>query len=142
MFLIRRHIPRSVLVLAVLSACAGCARNPRIEGNVTLDGAPVDGGTIIFFQGTGPGSDKGNAPIVGGKYVIEGERARNLTPGTYRVEIFWQRRIAKQDPNSPNVDTNPAVEQPIPKKYNGPESTLTREVQSGTNKFDFDLTSK
>jgi hypothetical protein len=141
MLLIGRHRRSSVLVLTVLCACAGCARNPRIEGSVTLDGVPVDGGAISFFQGTGPGSDKGNAAIVGGKYVIEGERARNLTPGSYRVEIYWLQK-ANADPNSPNADKGAAVKQLIPKKYNGPDSTLTREITQGTNKLDFDLASK
>jgi hypothetical protein len=134
----RKHF----LLIAALCACAGCgAGRPRIEGNVTLDGAPVDGGSISFFQGGGPGSDKGNAPIVGGKYVIEGGRASNLTPGTYTVRIGWLRRLAKPGPDPANVDTSPAVKQAVPPRYNT-QSTLTREVTSGTNKLDFDLKSR
>src|SRR6266704_1411717 len=85
MYPIRKHVPRAVLI-AALCACAGCgAGRMRVEGNVTLDGEPVDGGVISFFQGSGPGSDKGNSAIAGGTYVIEGERARNLAPGSYTV---------------------------------------------------------
>jgi hypothetical protein len=98
-------------------------------------------GAISFFQGSGPGSDKGNAAIVGGKYVIEGERAKNLTPGSYTVQIFWLQKLAKPDPNGGNVDTSPAVKQLVPTKYNT-KSTLTKEVNSGNNKIDFELTSK
>jgi hypothetical protein len=129
------------LLAAVLCACAGCAARPRIEGTVTLDGAPVDGGVISFFQGTGPGSDKGNAAILGGKYVIEGDRARSLTPGSYTVQIFWLQRLAKPGPDPANVDTSSAVKQLIPPQYNT-KSTLTREVTPGTNRLDFDLKSK
>jgi hypothetical protein len=129
------------LLPAVLCVCAGCGSRLRVEGNVTLDGAPVDGGAISFFQGSGPGSDKGNAPIQGGKYVIEGERARNLTPGSYTVQIHWIQKLAKSGPDRANVDTNPAVKQLIPPRYNV-KSTLTREITSGTNKLDFDLKSK
>ena len=141
MSLIRKHIPPGVLI-AVLCTSAGCGPGyPRIEGNITLDGVPVDGGSISFIQGTGPGSDKGNAPILGGKYVIEGERAKNLTPGSYTVQIFWLQRTAKAGPDPAVVDTSPAVMQRIPPQYNS-KSTLKREITPGTNKFDFDLKSK
>jgi hypothetical protein len=137
MSLARKHAPAAIL-LAVLCACAGCGPGrPRIEGTVTLDGAPVDGGSISFFQGSGPGSDKGNAAILGGKYVIEGDRARNLTPGSYTVQIFWLQRASGEGQG----DAGPAVKQLIPPQYNT-KSTLTREVKSGTNKFDFDLQSR
>jgi hypothetical protein len=136
---IHKHILRPVLLVAVLCACAGCAGRPSVEGTVTLDGAPVDGGSISFVQGSGAGSDKGNAPIVGGKYVIEGEKARNLTPGSYTVQIFWIQLIGK--PNPANADANAPARHAIPSQY-GDKSTLTREIKPGTNKFDFDLKSK
>jgi hypothetical protein len=142
MFLIRKHTPRSVLLVAALCACAGCgAGRPRVEGNVTLDGAPVDGGSISFFQGSGVGSDKGNSPIRGGRYVIEGEAARNLTPGSYTVQIYWVQRGAGSGPDSTNLDANPGLKQVVPPQYNT-RSTLTTEVTSGTNKLDFDLKSR
>ncbi len=73
--------------------------------------------------------------------MIEGERAKNLTPGSYTVQIFWLQKLAKPDPNGGNVDTSPAVKQLVPTKYNT-KSTLTKEVNSGNNKIDFELTSK
>jgi hypothetical protein len=100
----------------------------------------VDGGSISFFQGGGPGSDKGNAPILGGKYVIEGDRAKNLTPGSYTVQVHWIQRLAKPGFDPAKVDTSAAVKQLIPPLYNT-KSTLTREITSGTNKLDFDLKS-
>jgi hypothetical protein len=137
--MVRKPIPVPVLLAAVLCACAGCAGRPSVEGKVTLDGVPVDGGSISFFQGSGPGSDKGNAPIVAGQYVIDGERARNLTPGSYTVKIFWIRLKGK--PNPTNPDANPPVWEAIPPQYNE-KSTLTREIKPGANKFDFDLKSR
>jgi hypothetical protein len=137
---IRKQVSTSVLI-AVLCACTGCGGRVRVEGNVTLDGAPVDGGSISFFQGSGPGSDKGNALILDGKYVIEGDRARNLTPGNYTVQIFWIQKLGNSGPNPANVDTSPAVKQLIPPQYNV-KSTLTREITPGPNKLDFGLKSK
>ena len=61
MALTRKRAPGLVLLAAVLFACAGCgSRGVRVEGTVTLDGEPVDGGSISFFQGDGPGADKGS----------------------------------------------------------------------------------
>jgi hypothetical protein len=139
MFRPRKPSSPAVLLALVLGVCTGCGGRTRIEGHVTLDGAPVDGGSISFFQGTGPGSDKGNAAIRGGQYVIDGERARNLTPGSYTVQIFWLQRLGAS--SGGNMDTSPAVKQLIPAKYNT-NSTLKMEVKPGTNKLDFDLKSK
>jgi hypothetical protein len=134
-----RNLSRAVLI-AVICACAGCGGpSVRVEGTVTLDGAPVDGGVIMFFQGDGPGSDKGNSAIVGGKYLIDGERAKNLTPGSYTVQIHWLQRLGSGNPANP--DTSPAVRQMIPPKYST-KSTLTRELVLGPNKLEFELKSK
>ena len=108
MGLIQRSLLTSIL-LGVVCVATGCGPRVRIEGTVTLDGAPVDGGTISFFQGTGAGSDKGNAGIVNGKYQVTGDRAKNLTPGSYTVQIHWiQKLAAKAGGNPANVDTSPA----------------------------------
>ena len=139
MILTRKHVPSSIL-MALLCAGTGCGpSHPRIEGTVTLDGVPVDGGSISFFQGSGAGSDKGHAPVAGGKYVIEGDRARNLAPGNYTVRIFWLQLLG--NPGSKYVDASAPVKQLIPPQYND-QSTLTREVKPGTNQLDFDLRSK
>ena len=139
MFLAARHVLSSIL-MALLCACIGCGSgHPRIEGTVTLDGVAVDGGSISFFQGSGPGSDQGNAPIKGGKYVIEGDQARNLTPGSYTVRIFWLQLVGNTNPKY--VDASAPVKQVIPVQYND-QSTLTRDIKAGTNKLDFDLQSK
>jgi hypothetical protein len=140
-FMTRRYLFTTLLLLPILGALAGCGGGAvRVEGKVTLDGAPVEvGGTISFFSGSGPGSDKGNAPIVGGKYVIAGERARNLTPGTYKVQILWNKLNDKAQARSSDPDSAPQqTTQVIPARYNT-ESTLTRELRPGTNKLDFEL---
>ena len=95
---------------ALLAAGVGCGpSHPRIEGSVTVDGVPVEGGSIRFFQGSGPGSDKGNAPIVGGCYVIEGERARNLTPGNYTVQNFSIQLLGSPRPVNADASAGEAA---------------------------------
>jgi hypothetical protein len=140
MLLIRKRIITGAFV-ALVCVCAGCGGRVRVEGNVTLDGTPVDGGSISFMQGTGPGSDKGHAPIQGGKYVVAGEAAKNLTPGSYTVQIHWIQKLNKPGTDAPNADTGAAVKELIPPQYNA-KSTLTREITAGSNRVDFELKSK
>jgi hypothetical protein len=140
MLFIRKTVPAAVVAM-VLCVCAGCGSRVRVEGDVTLDGTPVDGGTILFLQGTGPGSDKGHAPIQGGKYDLTGEAAKNLTPGNYTIQIHWIQKLNRPGPDAPNADTGAAVKDLIPAKYNS-KTTLTRDLTLGTNKVDFELTSK
>ena len=136
-----KDIIRSFPLAALVCWCIGCSGQTRIYGHVTLDGTPVDGGSISFVQGSGPGSDKGNAPIMAGDYVIEGERARNLTPRSYTVQIFWIQLIGRARSNPTNADASAPAREAIPAQYNI-KSTLTREITPGANKLDFDLKSK
>src|SRR5581483_7581247 len=83
-----------VLPFALLLA-AGCGGGAaRVEGNVTLDGEPVDGGTISFFAAAADKqhADKGHGPITNGHYAVN---SPDLKPGNYRVEIFWNKKTGK-----------------------------------------------
>lgn len=123
------------LVLPVLSL-AGCGGGGRIEGTVTLDGQPVDGGTITFTNPDGHGGNAGGQ-IQGGKYSIE----TKLAPGTYKVEVNWLKSTGKQIPNKSDPGTKmDETKQVIPMEYNT-QSKLTAEVKSGSNTFNFELKS-
>jgi hypothetical protein len=141
MFSTRKLTATTFLLAPVLCALAGCGGRVRVEGNVSLDGVPVEFGTISFFSGTGPGSDKGNAQIQDGKYVIEGERAKNLTPGSYKVQIFSNKKAGEVPNRSDPGTSEDQIINVIPPQFNT-ETTLTRDLKSGTNKLDFHLTSK
>jgi hypothetical protein len=113
---------------------SGCGGN-RIEGNVTLDGQPVDGGTITFVGPNNQG--KAGARIVGGKYTLD----TPLAPGTYKVEIEWMKKTGKTIPNKSDVGTTiDETKQAIAAEYNR-QSKLTADVKSGSNTFNFDLKS-
>src|SRR5262245_25395418 len=128
-----------VALLLPLACCllAGCG-GPRVQGTVTLNGEPVDGGVISFFPADKANeADKGNSPITAGKYTIT---SRELTPGNYRVFIIWNKKTGKKvdTPGDPGVKMDELL-QVVPKQYNS-ESTLTREVKSGSNTLNFELT--
>jgi len=131
---------KPLLALLLPLACfplAGCG-SPHIEGTVTLNGEPVDGGVIMFLPPDQPNApDKANAPITGGKYSIS---SRELTPGNYRVSIIWQKKTGKKVDTSGDAGVKmDEVHQVVPKQYNT-ETTLTREVKSGSNTLSFELT--
>jgi hypothetical protein len=136
-----RHLQRgfaaSVLVLSV-ALLAGCG-SPRVEGKVTFDGQPVDGGTITFFpDASGAGHPNVPGQIVDGKYVLD---SPTLESGKYRVEIYWFKKTGRQIPSGDPPNKVDETIQVIPKKYNV-DSKTTVEIKSGTNTFNYDLTSK
>src|SRR5690349_12411989 len=81
---------RLVMIVILLAPLApGCApANPlgrvAIAGKVTLDGQPVETGTIEFAPAAG-GVGSG-AKIVSGSYAIEEQKG--LPPGKYLVRIY------------------------------------------------------
>jgi hypothetical protein len=141
---------RSNRLLALLAlACSlallvGCGSGgPSAEGTVTFNGAPVDGGKIIFVPSGGAGPVKvrpASADIKDGKYFVDD--LHNLTPGPYRVEIFWKQKTGKKVVNRSDPPNKiDETRQVIPPKYNK-ASRATVEVKPGANKFDYTLTSK
>lgn len=128
----------ALVLITLVAAFAGCNSDNRraVSGEVSLDGEPVSGGSIVFLPATGDGS-KGAAEIVDGKYAIPSEQG--LPPGNYRVEIRWSKPTGKQIPSGdPGMLMDERLEA-MPAKYNT-ASTLTAEITASENKHDFKLT--
>lgn len=120
---------------ALLGAVVGCgsASQATATGSVTLDGKPIENGTISFVPADGQSATAGGR-IENGQYSVE------LLPGAKRVEILatevvGQRAAYEGDPNSPMIDITESI---IPERYNR-NSELTLDVQPGTNVQDFAL---
>jgi hypothetical protein len=138
------NVMHFAMVLAVFSASlAGCGDSTRVavEGTVTLDGAPVDGGIIQFVSAApgGAASSQKNvsAEIKDGKYSVRASEGPNL--GTYKVIITWAKKTgrtvdASGDPGNKMDETIEA----IPRSYNI-QSRQTVEIKSSGNKFDYDI---
>jgi hypothetical protein len=142
------HLWRILAVLAV--TFVGCQpANPlgrlAVSGNVTLDGQPIDSGTIEFAPESGVGS---GAKILNGAYSIE--TAKGLPPGKYRVRIFAPKLPPGAKPVDPTAPPGPpgpesnflGVER-VSAKFNS-ATTLAVEVPATTDPqvFDFAVTSK
>lgn len=116
----------------------GCGSGaPSVEGNVTFDGQPVDGGMIKFVPVDG-GDAGGQVDIKGGRYASE--PSWKLPPGKYRVEVNWHERTWKPAPNKSDPGAVVAEsKQRIPNKYNS-KSELTVDLKAGSNSgVNFDL---
>ena len=141
---IKHAAKAGVLLLALLLAgCTSYERMP-VEGSVTFDGAPVDGGHILFVPETNGSKQthltSGSARIMDGKYALSGPKG--LYPGSYNVLITWKRKTGQKivvHDEGPPVDE---LLQVIPAEYNS-ETTLKAEVTAkNNNTFDFTLQSK
>ena len=136
--MVRVGTPRFTMLFVVLAGIAGCMRSDRVRstGAVTFDDRPVETGAITFVpldRGQAPEA----APIVAGRYVLEGRAGRR------RVEIRGTRRLDdSQIPKTmPRLEGVPLYEDYIPSAFNA-ASTLEIEVTAaGPNVFDFDLKS-
>jgi hypothetical protein len=135
----------SVVVIAALTVTlAGCGpQSDRLEisGDITLDGAPLDGGSIRFTSMGGTQIASG-ASIQQGEYHIPQEKG--LTPGKYHVEITAPDVKAKpvMVPVGPRGQGVPTQPDRIPPQYNV-DSKQTVEVSAdGDNHFTFEIKSR
>lgn len=125
------------------SGCTGSADplgRQEISGSVTLDGQPLDTGSIRFEPQEG-GATASGAMIVNGVYAVPANQG--LAPGVYRVfitavEADSEKRTGEEVMNNPG----PPKKELIPAKYNQ-QSEVTVEVKAESpNNFDFPITSK
>lgn len=147
----RRELKVSIKVQIVfawslvgLAVCLGCGpktdRLP-ISGKVTLDGAPLDSGSIRLVSQGGAKLQATGAMIQAGDFSIPAEKG--LLPGVYHVTISSPDVQAKptmvsEYPGGPAIPVTPDR---IPPEFNT-ESKKTIEVTpDGDNEFSFDVTS-
>jgi hypothetical protein len=124
------------LLLGLAPLLAGCSGGTAsVEGNVTLDGAPLEDGVIRFEPADGKGPTA-EAVITNGRYTIE------LSPGAKRVmiegwRVVGQAPITPDDPQSPMHDVKEPM---VPDRY-GRNSELRYDVK-GSDTEDFALTTQ
>jgi hypothetical protein len=118
----------------------------RVRGLVTLDGKPLSKAVIVFEAPDGSFS-YAQTSSRGGYDLRFDSQNRGVTPGAKTVRISMNRRIHGLNSTDEGVPGDKAGgwfgKQPpeaIPAKYNA-DSTLTAEVTSSTNTFNFDLKS-
>jgi hypothetical protein len=135
---------RGILLLIAIGLVSGCGPHSdrlAITGKVTLNGEPLDGGSIQFTS-LGEKKMNGGAMVNGGAYKIAQEKG--LLPGKYHVEINAPDNAAKpivyrSSPDSPGVVTQPDK---VPPEYNINSKKTIEVTADGANNFDFDIQGK
>lgn len=112
-----------------------------MSGEVRLDGAPLDKGTIRFTA-TDPGKTlSAGAMIRDGKYDVPHEKG--LPPGEYRLQITSPDKSGKMVRYGASAN-NPGVmiaKDRIPPSYNVQSEHVVELTASEKNVFDFDIAS-
>ncbi len=139
--------PRSVVMTTLLlifsTFLVGCGgegdtlnRQP-VAGTITLDGKPLEKGSITFMPADPQKGNVASAEISAGTYKIE--PSQGLVPGGYRVIISSPSGdTAPVDSNELPGQAPPPSPDLIPPIYNS-ETTLNAEITEGENVKDFQL---
>lgn len=123
--------------MVLLASAFGCSggSSGKIQGNVTLDGQPVEVGVIRFSAIDGSGQPV-EATIATGRFEAA------VSSGEKRVEIRAPKVTGKRKmydtPDSPSVDV---VVELLPNRYNV-DSELTMSVDGSEQTQNFELKSK
>lgn len=135
-------------LLLMLMAISGCGPfgPPRVEitGTVTVDGAPLESGSIAFTPEEGVVGPMAGGDIKAGAYRIPATDGPTIGP--HKVEIRAWRETGKVDVKGvANATAGPSgggaaaqMEMYIPAEYNS-HTKLRATVEQGENQLDFDI---
>lgn len=128
-----------ILVISLVG-CGGVLSGKRstvtLQGTVSLDGTPVDEGTISFEPKDGKGGSV-SAQITDGNFETR------IEPGVKIVKINSPKML-RTEPAYPGSPDSPMIEvstEQIPAKYNSP-SRLEKDLTEVSGPVSFELTSK
>jgi hypothetical protein len=130
-----------ILFLSCVAAIAGCGEKnwATVHGTITMNGAPIGPGTIMFEPAntvdTRARSGIGNFKEDGKYTVRSAGRREGIPAGEYRVLID-----GKPAESSGDEFVDPSKITKIPAKYqNSERSGLTATLEAGENTVNFDL---
>jgi hypothetical protein len=136
---------RRLSILLLLSlGIAGCSRQDYpgakrypLSGKVTIDGQPLDWGSISFIPPSGEQRVSGDL-IKDGAYSVPEEKGANS--GKYKVEIRWNRKTGRKVRDNDSGEMYDERKEGLPPRYHA-NSELSAEVSARQSTFDFDLKS-
>lgn len=121
---------------AVLAAVAGCSSKTTVSGVVTLDGKPLDNGTIAFFPIKGDGQT--SSAVIGkdGSYQMASSPTQ-MKVVIHSSKVVGQKKLYRDMPDSPVEDI---LQEMLPARYSDMNKTeLTATIAPGKNEVNFDL---
>ena len=111
------------------SGCGSADGLGQVTGVVKLDGKPLPEASVEFTPVSGKGmTSYGRTDSNGYYYIMASRSAKGAAVGTNKVKISTYEVI----------DNSHSIPEKVPTKYNS-ASELQAEVKSGSNTFDFDL---
>jgi hypothetical protein len=128
------------MLLLLFAGCGSRSDRLAVSGEVTLDGAAVDAGSI-HLTSTGNGKLFASGTMIqNGTFHIPQEKG--LPPGKYRVEISSPDTAAplavyKGAPGEPALP--PTAPERIPPEYNYKSKQTVEVTTDGDNHFKFDI---
>ncbi|MCA8988283.1 MAG: carboxypeptidase regulatory-like domain-containing protein [Planctomycetaceae bacterium] len=137
-----RNYLLSLVFTSLFLPCLGCGGSSgpdlgKVDGTVTVDGAPIEGATVTFQPASGRPSM--GITTADGKYsLMYTSEQYGAIPGTHTVSIRTARDQTGGEGDQPLVEGRAEL---LPAKYHD-ESELTAEVSKGSNTLNFDLTTK
>lgn len=138
-------IPKCFRVWKVLLPCVGLALYLtgcnssgliQLSGTVTLDGQPVEEGSISLMPVDGKG-------VTGGGLISNGTYTAESSPGEMAVQIYAYKTVEKANPTTEEIERGLSTDrvQLLAPVYNR-QSKLRIRVSSSERNFDFPLTSQ
>ena len=123
------------ILIPALLVCLGCGASDvgYVEGTVTMDGSPLPDAMVTFQPESGRPS-YGRTDANGRYELVYTRNEKGAVPGKHTVSIST---LQGGDPDAGGE----LVPEKVPAKYNT-RTELTREVQAGSNEFDFELSSE
>jgi hypothetical protein len=132
-----------MIVVAALALALGCADNSKtaaVSGTVTLDGEPIESGSINFFPVEGTTGPSAGGTIENGHYSVP--REKGVVIGRNRVELQGNMKTGRKVPSAiPGEKERDELVSAFPPEYSS-DSKLVREINPGSNIINFDLSSK
>jgi len=121
------------LVAILLAGCGG--KPSQVSGTVTLDGKPLERGTVGFTPANG-GMRASGVIENDGTYTLTTNRDSGLEPGEYMVTVV------SREPGPPATTGPPAPGPYITPQHYAAEATsgLKFTVERGSNTIDLELT--
>jgi hypothetical protein len=135
----------AISCFAILFLSAGCGKDAgnrgALSGKVTLDGQPLEQGSILLMPIEGAKGPATGGQIERGRYSLSDKAGPAV--GRNRVEIRAVRKSGKmvQKPMAPQGEMVEGVEEAVAPRFNS-ESTLKVEIKPGNNTADFEVQSK
>jgi hypothetical protein len=120
------------LAIMLLPGCGGGPSLANVSGEVKVDGIPLEKGVITFVPAEGKGQPV-TGDVVHGKYHVRTTVGKNIVMISAPVVIDKRKDAPTDDANWLEITT-----ESLPDKYHS-KTTLSFEVQSGSNTKDWDL---